>query len=460
MADTKFIRTPSGAGNKKKYTFSIWFKRGVVGAAQRFVTQGDASGDPADWIEINGSDLLDYAVLSSSYRVRLKPAMKFVDTNAWYHVVVKSDSEQASSSDREKIYINGNEITVWDTETYGASDQEGEFCSTSPLWIGADNYSGGTNYAQQYLAQVVLVDGQALGPTNFGAIDSDTGEWKPLGDGSIRTNVNAAGTFGTTGFLLPFSNSSNPGYDYQTEDRSGTTNDFTKSGNGFQCQDNPSNSFAVLNTMTYQARQNLTFTNSFTTVSNSASAWNNCFSNMAAKTGKGKYYWEVKVDSWNGSDQYQVGIVDTEWETVFRKTGAEFGAATTGISYESRGYLLAGSSSTVGWGDTYTTGDIIGVALDLVNKKCYFAKNGTWQNSGDPTSGSTGTGAVAVVDDKMYWPAWAAYNSQQGSFNFGNGYFGSTAISSEGTNASGLGKFEYDVPTGYTAWCTKGLNSF
>ena len=96
----------------------------------------------------------------------------------------------------------------------------------------------------------------------------------------------------------------------------------------------------------------------------------------------------------------------------------------------------------------------------MVNKKCYFAKNGTWQNSGDPTSGSTGTGAVAVVDDKMYWPAWAAYNSQQGSFNFGNGYFGSTAISSEGTNASGLGKFEYDVPTGYTAWCTKGLNSF
>ena len=42
--------------------------------------------------------------------------------------------------------------------------------------------------------------------------------------------------------------------------------------------------------------------------------------------------------------------------------------------------------------------------------------------------------------------------------NFGNGYFGTTAITSEGTNASGNGKFEYDVPTGYTALCTKGLN--
>jgi hypothetical protein len=44
------------------------------------------------------------------------------------------------------------------------------------------------------------------------------------------------------------------------------------------------------------------------------------------------------------------------------------------------------------------------------------------------------------------------------SFNFGNGYFGTTAVSSAGTNASGIGIFEYDVPTGYTALSTKGLN--
>ena len=42
--------------------------------------------------------------------------------------------------------------------------------------------------------------------------------------------------------------------------------------------------------------------------------------------------------------------------------------------------------------------------------------------------------------------------------NFGNGYFGTTAVSSAGTNASVIGIFEYDVPTGYTALSTKGLN--
>ena len=44
------------------------------------------------------------------------------------------------------------------------------------------------------------------------------------------------------------------------------------------------------------------------------------------------------------------------------------------------------------------------------------------------------------------------------SANFGNGYFGTTAVSSAGTNASDNGIFEYDVPTGFTAISTKGLN--
>ena len=42
--------------------------------------------------------------------------------------------------------------------------------------------------------------------------------------------------------------------------------------------------------------------------------------------------------------------------------------------------------------------------------------------------------------------------------NFGQGYFGTTAVASAGSNASGIGTFEYDVPAGYTALSTKGLD--
>ena len=94
-------------------------------------------------------------------------------------------------------------------------------------------------------------------------------------------------------------------------------------------------------------------------------------------------------------------------------------------------------------------------------------------NSGVPTSGDTGTGAINRlfnyagslfydngVKTEMFASAYVSSTSGSGtaSFNFGNGYFGTTAVSSAGTNASGIGIFEYDVPTGFTALSTKGLN--
>ena len=108
---------------------------------------------------------------------------------------------------------------------------------------------------------------------------------------------------------------------------------------------------------------------------------------------------------------------------------------------------------------TFTINDIIGCAFDLDNNKIYWSKNGVWQNSGDPTSGATGTGsAFDLTDGYDYSLAFHAYNGSTTNGNFGNGYFGTTAVASAGTNASGIGIFEYDVPAGYTALSTKGLN--
>ena len=104
------------------------------------------------------------------------------------------------------------------------------------------------------------------------------------------------------------------------------------------------------------------------------------------------------------------------------------------------------------------------MAVDMDNKFMYFRKNGdSWAKSGDPTSGASGTGGVNFSADypsdniKFAIPTISIYSNGVGSANFGDGSFGTTAISSAGTNASAIGIFEYDVPTGYTAWSTKGL---
>ena len=141
-------------------------------------------------------------------------------------------------------------------------------------------------------------------------------------------------------------------------------------------------------------------------------------------------------------------------------TGAyKFVSKSRGYGYAASGQK-GNSGSETSWGNSYAQNDIIGVAMDLDNSKLYFHKNGTYENGGDPTSGSTGTGSMYdLTSGYNYFPATSLYSTTAGvSFNFGNGYFGTTAISSEGTNASNIGKFEYDVPTGYTALSTKGLN--
>mgnify|MGYP001244705000 CR=1 FL=1 len=105
-------------------------------------------------------------------------------------------------------------------------------------------------------------------------------------------------------------------------------------------------------------------------------------------------------------------------------------------------------------------GDIMCLAVDMDNKRAYFRKNDdAWIKSANPVTGTNGLDISAdYTAGKAMIPAFAIYYPGVASLNFGNGYFGTTAVSSAGTNASDNGIFEYDVPTGYTALSTKGLN--
>ena len=93
------------------------------------------------------------------------------------------------------------------------------------------------------------------------------------------------------------------------------------------------------------------------------------------------------------------------------------------------------------------------------NDKVYFHKNGSYINSGNPSSGSNGQSITA--DSTWYF---AAHSNDGGTdpvqnYNFGNGFFGTTAITSAGSNGNGS-LFEYDVPSGYYALNTKNINTY
>ena len=162
--------------------------------------------------------------------------------------------------------------------------------------------------------------------------------------------------------------------------------------------------------------------------------------------------------------RYGICDLDTIRHTLSSGADVRFSDTTSAYAYmNASGVRHSGStiSGTTSTHPTFAEGDFLMFAMDLDNNKLYFGKNGTWNDSGDPTSGSTGTGSVADISSTAVWSPYAEikYGSDTVSANFGQGYFRTTSAGSN-TDANGHGKFKYSVPSGYYAICTKNIKEF
>jgi len=238
------------------------------------------------------------------------------------------------------------------------------------------------------------------------------------------------------------------------EDSSGNNNDFTTSGTITQTEDTPSNNFATFNPLFDQNSSSISFSNGNLRVDQDTSGWGTGISSLGVNTGK--WYAEFKATS-VASNGMTAGIVEEAYPNNLGFVGD-----TGSIGYHYNGTVYNRGSSSA-FGNSYAQGDIIGVAMDLTNGYVYFSKNGTFQNSGDPTSGSSGTGGISIggTSGSIYFLGQSINASgYHGEANFGNGRFGTTALASSNSDSAGLGLFEYSVPSGYYALCTKNIKNY
>ena len=447
MANSFLDRTLGTPTNQYKYTISAWVKRSALGSNQSIFGVGD-DGQNNALLKFTSDDQIQvYDHISNADKMNYKTNRRFKDTSGWYHIVVSSDRSIGSPS--TQIWVNGVQETSFASSNEYSQNDAGKFNTASPHYVGA--YTAGQQIYDGYISHFVFVDGSVVAPTTFGSVDATSGIWKFKSPTGV--------TFGNNGIHLKFENSGNLGLD-----SSGNSNNMNTNGNLKQALDTPSNVYCTMNSLD-NYYEDATFTNGNNTVQTDSGnyTWNTSTLGLT----KGKWYWEIKYEAKSSSSNYNlIGIAERQTESATQFLGGVTAIANYGY-YSDNGKVYAKSGSSTTYGNSYDVGDIIGVALDLDNNKLYFSKNGTFQNSGVPTSGSTGTGAISIdavssLTFGQYFAAAGDYGASMNvtnSFNFGNGFFGTTAITSAGTNGNGS-LFEYDVPSGYYAINTKNINTY
>jgi hypothetical protein len=451
MASTYLSKTLGTATSSKIWTFSTWLKRSGISSVQHIFSidngsQRDAfSFDSDDGLRLYfNSSISPYADLSTIRVLR--------DTSAFYNLVIAVDTTQATADDRVKLYINGTQYT-WDETTIDPALNYDTFnASGNTFRIGRDRTAA--NYFDGILTHTHFTDGYAYDASDFGETDATTGIWKPKTAPSV--------TYGTNGFFLKFENSGSMGLD-----SSPNGNNFTVNGTLTQTVDTPSNVFATLNPLgstVPPATVAYTLSNGNTTAQYTDGS-NANFTPATLATMSGKWYAECKVsaDGSFGGDWPEIGILYADNIADIQQTNA--GVHHTGVFVNTANIVANGNKYDFGTASTsyfagFTNNDIISMAMDCDTGKIWFGVNGTWINSGDPANG-TGENATATTNKFLtFYSRW--YQPSTNTlikWNFGNGYFGTTAVASAGSNGNGA-IFEYDVPTGYYALNTKNINTY
>ena len=379
-ADTAFLnRTPASAGNRQTWTWSAWVKRAALTGNNILFSASNASNTQF-YINLGSDNTLAVVDWNGATQLSRTTTQVFRDASAWYHIVFALDTTQATASNRARLYVNGVEVTAFSTATNPSQNYQGAVNTTAPHALGRDEYAD-NNPFDGYMTEVNFIDGQALTPSSFGAFDAQTGVWGP---------TRYAGSYGTNGFYLNFSDNSNTtaatlGRDYSGNSNNWTPNNFSVSagaGND-SLVDVPTN-WGTDTGVGGSVRGNyctLNAVNSAATLSNgnldgtSTFAASIAYATFGASTGK--WYWEVTPGA--GSD----------WMIGIGREGGLFDFRTTnGFAYYSNGQKFTNNAGS-SYGSSFGASNVIGVALDMDAGTLTFFRDGVSQ--GVAFSGLSGT---------------------------------------------------------------------
>ncbi len=431
-------------GNEKTFTYSTWVKRGdITSATQVMFHAWNGSSNRRGQLLFNSSNEIMWEIGGSS-TFRLITNAVFRDISAWYNIVVVADVTNSTQADRLRLYVNGTRITSFSTEDQVTNDSysAGSFNNDNAHHIGMINTT--SNKFDGYMAEINFIDGQALDASSFG--ETKSGVWIPKDTSGL--------TFGTTGFRLEFkqtgtgtASSSTIGADTGGNDKHFTSNNL---GAFDVMPDSPTNNFAVMNPLVGRGlglyvdprHGNLE-------MDTRDSGRGTTFSTLAMSPGTGeKYYAEYRYRADSG--HMRVGVITVDDAADYLETST-FDDGTVSSSYTSVTGKIFVDGTEVYDDVTYTTGNVIGIALDLENGSIEYFKDGTSIHSESNSIFSSNSFLFAAGDSSN--SADIRYSA-----NFGqDSTFANDETAATNADTNGIGAFHTAVPSGFKALCTANL---
>ena len=452
-------RTTTGtltSNSSRKATYSAWVKRGQLSANNNLWSWHENSGNYRLFLKFDGNNKLSLEDSEAgSTQIQITTKRTFTDTTSWFHIYLAINTEENSSADRCKFYINGVRIEQGDFATNTRPSQNTNLNmnkATVNCRIAGDE-NGGSKFIGN-LADVYWVDGSVIAVTEFGQVDAITGEWKNVDSPTI-------GSIGVNGYNLKFNNASNIRLD-------SSANNFTFTQiapNILQTPDNPNNNFVTLNPLDTPHALPADFLYANTSVKGQSNEGGKYMTSLSmGMMGAGKFYFECQL---NTNNQGRLGMTNLDVEqnpSYHNRENESCGRYDYDYGYDfTNGQVYRNTSGSAYGGASWSTNDFCSFAIDNTNKKMYIAKNGgAWLNSANPSSGTGGIDYSSIGDNNMFI---ITDNNSAGwnhfTFNFGTGNFETSTLSTSYSPTVGdtTAKFKYNIiPTGFTALSTKGLN--
>ena len=448
-ADSPYMqKTYSGDGSRTTWSFSFWTKLGKsppynTSRGIFLIAYNTTSGAQED-IRIEGSNQqlqwFTHNDGGTGTLADLKTTQYLRDHSAWYHILCVADRTNAVASERQRMYINGQRVTDFATETYPSQSAEGHVGKSADVHYIGSRAGNSSTRIDGYMAEIHYLDGLAYDPSFFGEFN-DSGIWIPK---------EYTGSYGTNGFKIDGRDASDLG-----DDESGNGNDFTTSGLAAHDQvfDTPTNNFCVMN-----AIENVpcNFSEGNLTLDSTANFSGNAMrGTIHIKGGStGKWYYEV-VGSLTG-DYFSTGWM---LSSIITPSSTVIGQDTGSVAFYNTGSYQNGSNAQ----HVITkpaAGDVIGVGLDASTGQV-FLRDDSGYFVGTLSSNALSSGVV-ITGFSGEDLVMASRNSSSGTctYNFGqDGTFAGAKTAQGNTDANGIGNFFYTVPDGFLAICTKNLGS-